>query len=65
MLVTNLVFAFSAASTSCGRTLLDTINNLLDVTFIDKYQKTPFCQSGSSGEKRSTHGRITEDVSCA
>lgn len=24
---------------SCGRTLLDTINNLLDVTFIDKYQK--------------------------
>jgi signal transduction histidine kinase len=26
---------------SCGRTLLDTINNLLDVTFIDKYQKKP------------------------
>jgi signal transduction histidine kinase/DNA-binding NarL/FixJ family response regulator len=24
---------------SCGRTLLDTINNLLDLTFIDKYQK--------------------------
>ncbi|CAG7922541.1 unnamed protein product [Penicillium olsonii] len=24
---------------SCGRTLLDTINNLLDLTFIDKYSK--------------------------
>ncbi|KAI9043103.1 putative sensor histidine kinase/response regulator [Aspergillus affinis] len=24
---------------SCGRTLLDTINNLLDLTFIDKYHK--------------------------
>jgi signal transduction histidine kinase/CheY-like chemotaxis protein len=24
---------------SCGRTLLDTINNLLDLTFIDKYKK--------------------------
>ncbi|KAJ5283360.1 hypothetical protein N7505_001340 [Penicillium chrysogenum] len=37
---------------SCGRTLLDTINNLLDVTFIDKYQKKQFCLSGSSGEKQ-------------
>lgn len=29
---------------ACGRTLLDTINNLLDFTFIDKYQKkrSPF-----------------------
>ena len=36
---------------SCGRTLLDTINNLLDVTFIDKYQKKkPFRLSESSGE---------------
>jgi hypothetical protein len=30
--------------------LLDTINNLLDVTFIDKYQKKTFRLSGSSGE---------------
>jgi signal transduction histidine kinase len=37
---------------SCGRTLLDTINNLLDVTFIDKYQKKPSRLSGNLGEKQ-------------
>ncbi|KAF3385190.1 Hybrid signal transduction histidine kinase B [Penicillium rolfsii] len=38
---------------SCGRTLLDTINNLLDLTFIDKYQKKRFRQNGKPGEKLS------------
>lgn len=38
---------------SCGRTLLDTINNLLDLTFIDKYQKKQSRLNGKSGEKLS------------
>jgi signal transduction histidine kinase/CheY-like chemotaxis protein len=37
---------------SCARTLLDTINNLLDVTFINKYQKKPSRLSGDPGEKQ-------------
>jgi signal transduction histidine kinase len=32
---------------SCGRTLLDTINSLLDLNFIDKYQKKASRLSGS------------------
>ncbi|GKZ27675.1 hypothetical protein AbraIFM66951_006142 [Aspergillus brasiliensis] len=36
---------------SCGRTLLDTINNLLDLTFIDKYQKKRSRLSEKPGEK--------------
>lgn len=38
---------------SCGRTLLDTINNLLDLTFIDKYQKKRSRLNGKPGEKLS------------
>lgn len=38
---------------SCGRTLLDTINNLLDLTFIDKYQKKRSRLNGKPGVKLS------------
>lgn len=37
---------------SCARTLLDTINNLLDVTFIDKYKRKSSRTSVNSGEKQ-------------
>jgi signal transduction histidine kinase/GAF domain-containing protein len=36
---------------SCGRTLLDTINNLLDLTFIEKYQKKGASKSGMLPDK--------------
>ncbi|KAJ5337415.1 uncharacterized protein N7506_005437 [Penicillium brevicompactum] len=39
---------------SCGRTLLDTINSLLDLTFIDQYQKKQSRLSGMSGESQSS-----------
>ncbi|KAJ5337427.1 uncharacterized protein N7506_005449 [Penicillium brevicompactum] len=39
---------------SCGRTLLDTINSLLDLTFIDQYQKKQSRLSGTSGENQSS-----------
>lgn len=54
---------------SCGRTLLDTINNLLDLTFIDKYQKQvprtkgrrlSKASNGSSISKRSNQGQPRE-----
>ncbi|KAJ5343689.1 hypothetical protein MYU51_018221 [Penicillium brevicompactum] len=53
---------------SCGRTLLDTINNLLDLTFIDKYQnraptnrKRFRKESGTaSNSKRSNQGQSKE-----
>lgn len=40
---------------ACGRTLLDTINNLLDFTFIDKYQKrrSPFGARQRATQRRS------------
>lgn len=37
---------------SCGRTLLDTINNLLDLTFIDKYQRRSAYSGKNQGRKR-------------
>lgn len=37
---------------SCGRTLLDTINNLLDFTFIDQYRKGDTAQTGKQKKKR-------------
>jgi len=37
---------------SCGRTLLDIINNLLDLNFIDKYQKEPSHLSGNQGAEQ-------------
>lgn len=39
---------------SCGRTLLDTINNLLDLTFIDKYQKQDKQFKGESAKNQNT-----------
>lgn len=36
---------------SCGRTLLDTINNLLDLTFIDQYRKGDTSQTGKRRKK--------------
>lgn len=37
---------------SCGRTLLDTINNLLDLTFIDQYRKDSSNPSARKGRKK-------------
>jgi signal transduction histidine kinase len=37
---------------SCGRTLLDTINSLLDLTFIDQYRKGDASQIGKLGKKQ-------------
>lgn len=37
---------------SCGRTLLDTINNLLDLTFIDQYRKGDTSQTGKLNKKK-------------
>lgn len=37
---------------SCGRTLLDTINNLLDFTFIDQYRKGDTSQTGKPRKRR-------------
>jgi len=36
---------------SCGRTLLDTINSLLDLTFIDQYRKGDTSQKGKRKKK--------------
>jgi signal transduction histidine kinase/CheY-like chemotaxis protein len=36
---------------SCGRTLLDTINSLLDLNFIDKYHKKPSRLGGNFGDR--------------
>ncbi|KAJ6172551.1 hypothetical protein N7470_001618 [Penicillium chermesinum] len=37
---------------SCGRTLLDTINNLLDLTFIDQYRKDPSSRVKANGKRK-------------
>ncbi|KAJ5539790.1 hypothetical protein N7513_008122 [Penicillium frequentans] len=44
---------------SCGRTLLDTINNLLDLTFIDQYKK-----GGNSRKGRKSHSVLEEVTEC-
>lgn len=38
---------------SCGRTLLDTINSLLDLTFIDQYRKGDTSRKGKKSKKSS------------
>lgn len=38
---------------SCGRTLLDTINSLLDLTFIDQYRKGDTSRRGKKSKKSS------------
>jgi signal transduction histidine kinase/DNA-binding response OmpR family regulator/GAF domain-containing protein len=39
---------------SCGRTLLDTINSLLDLTFIDQYRKGDTSQNSKDSKKSTT-----------
>ncbi|KAJ5648028.1 hypothetical protein N7490_004400 [Penicillium lividum] len=46
---------------SCGRTLLDTINNLLDFTFIDQYRKGG--TSRRKGGKSRSHHKSSREMS--
>ncbi|KAJ5808087.1 hypothetical protein N7474_009356 [Penicillium riverlandense] len=51
---------------SCGRTLLDTINNLLDLTFLGQNKNTGGKQSGERGRHlvvRSDKGRVEQSKS--
>jgi signal transduction histidine kinase/GAF domain-containing protein len=50
---------------SCGRTLLDTINNLLDLTFIDKYQKKVPRSERKRAEKQTSTSANSKDSSPA
>ncbi|OKL56465.1 hypothetical protein UA08_08133 [Talaromyces atroroseus] len=45
---------------SCGRTLLDTINHLLDFTYIDKFKQDPKSKEKQQ-RKSSSHGRARPD----
>jgi signal transduction histidine kinase len=47
---------------SCGRTLLDTINNLLDLTFIDKYQKKVPRSQRKRAEKQNSKAADSKDL---
>ncbi|KAJ5644980.1 hypothetical protein N7507_010991 [Penicillium longicatenatum] len=51
---------------SCGRTLLDTINNLLDLTFIDQYRKGGHSRKGKKSRsipsrEMSSYSRVSLD----
>lgn len=51
---------------SCGRTLLDTINNLLDLTFIDQYKKSGNSRKGRKSRtipsrEMSSYSRVSLD----